>query len=175
MIKYLSTLIFSLFLLQGLAQDVSEKNFDRHELKLNLVNLIVFENVELNYEYIAGEDFTVGLAASYSWEEFSDFDFVFFPNARFYPSQAEAGTGFFTELSIPIFGFEDEECFFSPSSSSCTTENKVGVGVGVAAGYKLLSQKGFIGELFLGIGRSFDDFAPVSFIPRLGITFGKRF
>lgn len=175
MMKYLSTLVFCAFLIQGLAQDESEKKFDRHELKLNLVNLIVFENVELNYEYIAGEDFTVGLAASYSWDEFSDFDFVFFPNARFYPSQEEAGTGFFTELSIPIFGYEDEECFFSTNSVSCTRDSKVGIGVGVAAGYKLLSKNGFVAEIILGIGRDFDDSTSIDAIPRLGITFGKRF
>ncbi len=175
MMKYLSTLLFCFFLIQGMAQDESEKDFGRHELKLNLVNLIVLENVELNYEYVAGDDFTVGLAVNYWWDDFSEFDFIFFPNARFYPGHSDAGTGFFTELSIPIFGFQDEECFFSNSFSTCSTENKVGIGVGVAAGYKFISKKGFVGEIFIGIGRSFDDFAPVSFIPRLGVTFGKRF
>jgi len=165
-----------MFLLQGLAQDEAENKFGRHEVKLNLVNLIILENVELNYEYIAGEDFTVGLAANYWWEESSEFNFILFPNVRFYPSQEEAGTGFFTELSIPIFGYEDEdECFLSNNFFTCSTENKVGIGVGVAAGYKLLSQKGFIGELFVGIGRSFNDEVRIDFIPRLGVTFGKRF
>lgn len=173
--KYLSTLFLSILIIQGIAQDESEKNFGRHELKLNLVNLIVLENVELNYEYIAGDDFTVGLAANYWWDEFSDFNFIFFPNARFYPSQAEAGTGFFTELSIPIFAYDDEECFFSNSAVTCSEDNKVGVGVGVAAGYKLLSKNGFVAEILLGIGRDFDDSTSIDAIPRLGITFGKRF
>jgi len=173
--KYLSTLFLSLLLIQGMAQDESEKNFGRHELKLNLVNLIVLENVELNYEYIAGDDFTVGLAANYWWDEFSEFNFIIFPNARFYPSQAEAGTGFFTELSIPIFGYDDEDCFFSNNAVTCLEDNKVGIGVGVAAGYKLLSKNGFVAEIILGIGRDFDDSTSIDAIPRLGITFGKRF
>ena len=174
--KYLSTFLFCIILIQGVSQDESEKKLGRHELKLNLVNLILLENVELNYEYIAGEDFTIGLAASYLWDDFSDLNFILFPNARFYPSQAEAGTGFFTELSVPIFGYEDEEeCFLSNNFFTCPTENKVGVGVGVAAGYKLISRKGFVGEIILGIGRDFDDSSSIEGFPRIGITFGKRF
>jgi len=167
----ISLFAFSAF--HGFSQDNDSQNFGRHEMKVNLF-YAVLESASLEYEYIVNSDFTVGLGASYFFDvSSSEFEFIAVPNARFYPGNQVAASGFFTELSIPFYPWDDR--VYNRSTKKFEEDILIGVGVGVAAGYKLISKKGFVTELFFGIGRNFNNEINVELFSRFGVTFGKRF
>ena len=170
---FLSLFLLLLLTFSGFSQNESSSiDSARNELKINVIG-IIYESLELNYEYIAGEDFTVGLAANYWWDDGADINFIFFPNARFYPSEKKPAEGFFIALSVPIMNYEDSR--YNDATQRYEDVNTTNAGLGVAAGYKLLSRKNFVGEIFLGVGRNFEDNTNIDIIPRFGVTFGKRF
>ena len=157
--------------LQGYSQeDTQEKFTPQHEIKLNIVYTLA-EIVELNYELVLGEDFSVGLAANYWFDESARIDYQIIPNFRFYPLNQKPSAGFFIEANTSILGVTNEIYDFP---NEVEEESDVEFGMGVATGYKFISRNDFTTELYIGAGRVFgEDYN--QFYPRLGITLGKRF
>lgn len=147
-----------------------EKFKPHHEIKLNIVYSLA-EIVELNYELVLGEDFSVGLAANYWFDESARIDYQIIPYFRFYPLNQKPSAGFFIEANTSILGVTNEIYNFPYEMEE---ESDVEFGMGVATGYKFISRNDFTTELYLGAGRVFGgDYN--EFYPRLGITLGKRF
>lgn len=154
-----------------------------NELKLNLVYTIA-GFPELNYERILKDDMSVGVAVLVGLEGNSDYSFGIIPNYRIYFGSKKAN-GFFIEANAAIISNRAEYYNYDylayttylPGYVSYTNPiNKVytNFGLGAAAGAKFLTKNGFVGEVFLGVGRLFGNSVDDAY-PRAGITIGKRF
>jgi hypothetical protein len=150
-----------------------------NELKLNLVYTIA-GFPELNYERIIKDDMSVGLAVLVGLENNSEYSFGMMPNYRVYFG-AKKANGFFIEANAAIISnresYYDYNYTSYPAGHNPYTfrETKVNTnfGLGAAAGAKFLTKNGFVGEIFLGVGRLFGNSVDDAY-PRAGITIGKR-
>ena len=161
----------------ALAQEKEKITDDgNNELTINLA-YFVFEIVELNYERILMEEFSVGLAANYWFEERPDIEYMIAPFFRFYPIDSRRrASAFFIEGNFSVVGGTEYEYFYSPFGSGIPREeNYVRGGAGVAVGGKFLSKNNFVGEAYGGLGRIFGSDSWPEIYPRVGVTFGKRF
>ncbi len=183
--KQIATFIFGMaFATTALAQEKEKITGDgNNELKINMA-YFVFEIVELNYERILMDEFSVGVGASYWFDKYADIDFVVNPFFRFYPidTRRRAAT-FFIEGNAGIIGGTDRFYTYEPYDpvtgpypvQTYHEKSFVRGGAGVAVGAKFLSKNHFIGEAYLGIGRIFGAEGYTDTYPRAGINFGKRF
>jgi hypothetical protein len=143
-----------------------------NEIKLNLI-MTLFSFPEISYERVWGNNVGLGLSAGIPLEN-SNTNFQITPYGRFYFGES-AVKSFFIEGSMGILGrdvnvyqhSDDYSTFFS------TTRSTTDIGLGVAFGYKYVNSYGLIGELYLGLGRTFGDNSTI--YPRCGISIGKQF
>lgn len=174
----IQTILFSFALLcstQISAQDsVSVGSEGNNEIKFNVL-LPLLETVEIEYERIISPNTGVGVAASYWFNEDASLNFITTPYFRFYPSDKKRASNYFIEGNMAVVGYDKEFPVSNGSSMEIKEESSVKVGAGLAVGGKYITQSGFFGEAFAGVGRIFgsDDF--LEFYPRVGISLGKRF
>ncbi len=176
--KQFISFVFAALLVSSVFAQEKEKITDdgNNELKINLA-YFVFEIVELNYERILMEEFSVGLSANYWFDDQTNIDYMISPFFRFYPVDSRRrAAGFFIEGNAAIIGGRAYEYFYSPFGFGYNEEKDfVRGGAGVAVGGKFLSKNHFVGEAYAGIGRIFGSNNYPEVYPRVGITFGKRF
>lgn len=153
-----------------------------NELKLNLP-LAIAGIPEINYERILKDDMSVGVAILFGIEDDSEYKFGIIPNYRIYFGNKKAN-GFFIEGNMALMttqeridygylAYTDYAPGYEPDLSK-RFNTATSFGLGAAAGAKFLTKNGFVGELFLGVGRLFGN-NYVEAYPRAGITIGKRF
>ncbi|MDR2147735.1 MAG: hypothetical protein LBE91_14875 [Tannerella sp.] len=148
-------LIVGIFLSLSVFSQKSEdlkKSGGRNEIKLNLF-MTLFSYPEITYERI-WSNVGLGVSAGFPLEGSSPL-YQFIPYGRYYFAESSAKS-FFIEGNVEILGYGGAE-----------------LGLGIASGYKFVDKKGVIGEIYLGLGRTFgDESTPY---PRVGISIGKRF
>lgn len=154
------------------------RDIPQNELKLNLGTTIFGSFPEITYERILNSDISVGASLGVALEEdVYVANFLFSPYVRwFFGGNSENlrkyGAGFFIEANGGIFNTYEDELFYDGSSSQWKEESVMGAGLGLAVGWKYISQNNWVGEVYTGLGR---DFINDGAYPRLGITIGKRF
>lgn len=154
-----------------------------NELKLNLIYTIA-GFPELNYERIIKDDMSVGIAVLVGLEKNSEYSFGVIPNYRIYFGSKKA-SGFFIEGNAAIISNRDD--YYNYNGLAYTSyltghtpnfnpiyKTYTNFGLGAAAGGKFLTKNGFVGEIYLGIGRLFGSNS-IDAYARGGITIGKRF
>ncbi len=184
----LSTLIFLMTTNLLTAQDtlpVGDANSitQQNELKLNMFNLIAFKFTDLTYERLINEETSFGFGllfriGGYDEDIAYDRSFSFTPFYRKYFSRSYA-SGFFVEgFAMLNSGNEDVYNEFDQQSGNLirSEEKYTDFALGVSIGGKFISKRGFLAEIYGGIGRNFlnSDFAP-EVVPRGGISLGFRF
>ncbi|WP_178990761.1 DUF3575 domain-containing protein [Winogradskyella schleiferi] len=179
--------------LATLAQDDLQENIRQHEVKVNAFNLIIFKSVDFSYEYLIDSESSIGATVLFNLQDQEDRDFedgpvyaekfAFTPYYRRYFSSRYAW-GFFLEAfgmysiqedrdEIYIYDpiFDDYEYVYSDETSNS-------IAFGMAVGGKFVSKKGFLFEVFGGVGRNIstsNNDIGTEFVPRLGATLGWRF
>lgn len=165
----------------------------RHEVKLNLGSSVFFVFSEVSYEYLLNEDMTMGAAVGFGFDtDNSDgYSFKATPFARWFFGEwswfrghgmQHPSTGFFLEANGAL-GTKDGYTYIYLSTGSnnswkTESESMFTAGLGLAVGWKYLSQNNWTAELFTGLGRNIiydkneDD---VSLSARIGVSIGKRF
>jgi hypothetical protein len=145
----------------------------KNELKLNLFNFLLLYP-EISYERILADDLGVGVSAAFSLDNDIETNFQITPYFRFYFGSKPAKT-FFIEANMALVGFKEYDYdYLYPYYDYLEKEkNSVDFGLGLALGYKYYNRKGFTGEIYAGLGRTFSDYD--RFYPRVGITIGKQF
>src|SRR5690606_37133585 len=96
-----------------LGQDSGKITDDgNNEISVNL-GYLVFEIVELQYEHIINDEFSIGLAANYWFSTQENIDFLINPYFRFYPinTRRRAAT-FFIEGHAGIIGGRETEYYY---------------------------------------------------------------
>lgn len=175
------------------AQEDVQENPKQNELKVNAFNLIVFKSVDFSYEYLIDSESSVGASVLFNLQNRDDRDFedgpiynekfAFTPYYRRYFSSKYAW-GFFLEAfgMYSVQEDNDEDYLFNPVIDdyeyvySDGTSN--GLAFGMAVGGKFVSKKGFLFELYGGVGRNIftsNNDIGTEFVPRLGTSLGWRF
>ncbi|MDB4291991.1 DUF3575 domain-containing protein [Maribacter sp.] len=162
----------------GQAQD-NDRPQARNELKTNVTNLILLSFADLAYERLLNEESSVGVAILSNINQGSDNDliddyreFSITPYYRQYFSRGYA-KGFFVE-GFGMYNRGDANDFFGDDIIS---DNKyTDFALGVSIGGKFVTRRGFMVELYGGLGRNLlnADFAP-SLVGRGGVSLGYRF
>jgi len=185
--------VFALIInFSGFSQDNQKQSNDfdegQNELKINMTNLIIFKFADFTYERILNEESAVGVGLLYNLDTDNDGlnayrTFSLTPYYRHYFSRQYA-EGFFVEGFTMLHTGTDE--FFDEAAPNPNDPSGFGVfrdktftdlAVGISAGFKAVSKRGFVAEIYLGIGRDLlgntnDD---VEVVGRGGISLGYRF
>jgi hypothetical protein len=147
-----------------------DKILSNHELKLNALYLII-GIPEFGYEYLINEESGIGLNILLSIDSDIDFNFALTPYYRFYFGKKRAA-GFFAE-GFGMLNSYDSTDYDGQFDAESETDFALGIGVGA----KFLTNGGFIFEIYGGVGRNLitQNYYSEEFVPRFGITLGKRF
>ena len=176
-----TTLLFTLlFSFVSFAQngEESDTSLPQNEFRINMSNLIAFKWVDISYERILNEESAIGVGTLFTLdsdseglEEYRTFSIT--PYYRHFFSIKYA-KGFFVEA----FGMlhtskgEDEYLFDAPTREG---ENHTNFAVGISAGGKFVTKRGFVAEIYLGIGRDLLKDSTNEVVGRGGISIGYRF
>lgn len=169
-------------------QDDPRKD-DKHEIKTNMFNLIVFKAPQFSYEYLIDEESSIGASILFNLERAEDGSFIdgpyyyekfaFTPYYRRFISNNYA-RGFFFE----VFGMYNVQGDFKGTWDSnfedviYSDETSNNLAFGVSLGGKLVSKGGFTLEFYAGVGRNIllgNEDIGEEFLPRAGLSLGYRF
>lgn len=132
---------------------------------------------EVNYERYLADNMGLGVAGAYSFEKVDNMRlrYQIMPYARLYFGEKKA-CGFFIEANLGLIGQQSREIYYGVGGMTITDSSRksFNAGFGAAAGAKFLARNGFVGEVYLGMGRLFGNSITYAY-PRLGICLGKRF
>lgn len=148
-------------------------NMSRHEIRLDASEIIIFPNLELNYEYVISKYSGAGIALSYSldeeYDEYQKFSINPYYRQYFFNKKDFGARGLFVEGVLKIAGGEDYR--FDDMQPA---EDWFNVGAGLVVGQKWVSDNGFVFELQIGGGRYFNnDNGPEGFL-KGGVLIGYR-
>lgn len=175
----LSTLFFGTLS----AQDAGDPVNGRDEVKLNMFNLVVFKYLDGSYERVIDEESSFGVAALVNLGDDSDTfellrEFSITPYYRRYFSKGYAkgffveGFGMLNQTSDTFFVDFDE----ATQQSRFNDEKFTDFALGVSLGGKFISKRGFVAEVYGGIGRNlFNSENTIDVVGRGGISLGFRF
>ena len=161
----------------AVAQERKGGEFGSNEIKLNATNLIGFQFIDLTYENLINEDSSLGLGVLFYFgtEQDDYWDYRTFSLTPFYRQYFSEGyaKGFFVE-GFGMFNsgsYDDEATLFSADEDTFYD-----FALGISLGGKFVNKKGFMAEIYGGIGRNFfaGDNSP-EVVSRGGISVGFRF
>lgn len=177
---FTSVLMMSVIFL-GRSQDISNDSQSRDEFKLNAFNLIAFSYADLSYERLLTEEASVGVGVLFSIGGDNDVldyyrTFSITPYYRQYFSKKYA-EGFFVEgFGMLNAGEDNYYSYDDQGNGSNIGETYTDFALGISVGGKFVTKRGFIAEIYTGLGRNLlgDEFAP-EIVGRGGISLGYRF
>lgn len=150
-----------------------------NEVKLNALFMVIGA-FDVTYERLLNEESGVGLEVFIPFDSDikDDINYYVSPYYRLYFGEKYAagffleGFGMLSSVNDTYFEFSDE----FDSTPLIREETRTDFALGIGVGGKWVTNKGFVGELSLGVGRNFgnsdnsDDA-----VAKLGITVGYRF
>ena len=164
------------------ANSQEDEKQTNNEIKLNVAYLIA-GIPEVGYEYILNEESSVGADILFAIDNDADIRFAFTPYYRFFFGKKRAA-GFFVEGFGMLNTTEsyNDIYYYDPvygDTYDYSRENITDFALGVAVGGKFLTNSGFLFEIYGGVGRNLfnnnDYYSDYEFMPRFGVTVGKRF
>jgi len=175
----IATLIFSLSYAQ---EENLVRNENKHEFRLDALEILAIPNLEINYEYILNKYSGAGIAASVSldndYKEYQAYSISPYYRQYFLNKKDFGARGMFVEGLLRFAGGEVEtNNFNSPTPVNNTTNegNWFDIGVGLVVGQKWVSDNGFVFEVSLGGGRYLLDESNNEGFFRGGVLIGYRF
>lgn len=173
----LTTLIlFSIFSIQAQDNnDNTQQNFN--EVKLNGLYLVLGA-IDVTYERTLSEESGIGMSLFLPFGEDlnADVNYYISPYYRFYFGEKYAA-GFFLEGFGMLNSIDRVQFEFDALGNIINTNDSItDFALGIGFGGKWVTNKGFIGELNLGVGRNlFNNDTVDDFVGKLAITLGYRF
>jgi len=180
--RILTVLLFATFFYSN-AQDTTADVVDevrKNELKVNMTNLIGFKWADFAYERVINEESTFGASVLFALDNDDDSGldeirkFSLTPYYRHFFSKKYA-QGFFVEGFGMIHSGEDEFFVDDINGGRFTEQNYIDFAIGVSAGAKFVTKRGFVAEIYLGIGRDLLGKSEIEVVSRGGIALGYRF
>jgi len=188
----MKTVVLTVILIVTFNSDPQEKNVaetPHNEIKLNAFNLVVYQAIDLSYEYLQHENHTSGLGIFFKVNSAVPQDIPFRPEVdtnrnfsvtsyyRRYFSKKYA-KGFFMEG----FGMLSAGKFFTSIPTEdmfekFTSESYAIFRFGLTTGVKVVSKKGFAIDIYFGVGTTpkRNVMSDIELVSRGGVSFGYRF
>lgn len=168
--KYKLTSILFLFSFVLLAQqnDSSSKN----EIKINAAYLIG-GIPEFGYEHLINEESSFGVDLLFSIDSDTEIQFALTPYYRLYFGK-KPNAGFFAE-GFGMVNSSESSAYYYGFDMVYDASRETDFALGVAIGSKFITSRGFTFEFYTGIGRNLFNEYSTEVVPRMGVTFGKRF
>ena len=181
--KIAFTLVLCFGILSATAQEATTQEvLKKNELKINMSNLIGFKWVDISYEKVLNEESSIGVSTLisldsgvYGFGEYKKFSIT--PYYRHFFS-SKYGEGFFVEVFTMLHSGSEEVYYYEdfPYSESGYTENDyTDFAAGISVGGKFVTKRGFLAEVYLGIGRDLLGQSENEIVGRGGISIGYRF
>jgi len=158
-------------------------NPNQNELRINMSNLIAFKWVDLSYERVLNEESSIGVSTLFTLDNETDGldenrTFSFTPYYRHFFSKKYA-QGFFVEAFGMLHSGRDEYYVYyngtTELNGSTNDEKYTDFALGISAGAKFVTKRGFVAELYLGIGRDLLDKSDLEVVGRGGLSIGYSF
>jgi len=175
-------IILPLFLFLSFISFAQEEDQDpkKHELTMNALTLIASEWIDVSYEYLIDQESSFGVDLQFGLDSDANADgfrkFSLTPNYRRYFSGKYA-KGFFVEAFGMIHTYE--EYVFIDLFTVSELKTNTDFSLGISVGGKWVTPKGFVTEIFLGVGRNlFNNDSEYNFSDvagRVGVSLGYRF
>lgn len=161
-------------------QTKSLNGIGNNELRINLLMSLI-GLPELTYERYIADNMGVGLSVAVSLDKMENMSTrsIILPYYRLYFGSKKA-SGFFIEGNMALvrqkeldynYYYDNNGDYYQGDLYTRSTTN---FGFGAATGVKFLARNGFVGEVYLGLGRLFGESIAEGY-PRVGISLGKRF
>ncbi|HKJ06121.1 MAG TPA: hypothetical protein VJ970_01505 [Flavobacteriaceae bacterium] len=180
--KYILTLLIIVYSVSTHAQQHMDPDYypSTNELKINMSNLIGFKWFDVSYENILNEESSIGIGMLFSLddeqeglEEYRTFSVT--PYYRHFLSRGYA-EGFFVEAFTMIHSGKDEDYDYDNTSIRNNNDEKyTDFAVGVSVGTKYVTRRGFVAEVYAGIGRDMLGNSDIEIVGRGGVSIGFRF
>ena len=177
-------LIFILTIIVGFNLNAQETPEPKNELKINMSNLIGFKWLDVSYERILNEESSIGIGTLFNLDSNSESTgldeyrtFSITPYYRHFFSNKYA-QGFFVEAFTMLHSGKEEYYYyadFPPYNSMVSEEKYTDLAVGISIGGKFVTKRGFIAEIYLGIGRDMLGNSDIEVVGRGGVSIGYRF
>jgi len=182
----LFTLLFIVSLSLFAQNSENNNSLKKNELKINMSNLIGFKFFDVGYERILNEESSIGANLLFNLDNDSDATsldeyrtFSITPYYRHFFSNKYA-QGFFVEAFTMLHTAKDYDYdYFEPHTDPYYNDNGsdkyTDFAVGISAGAKWVSKRGFVAEIYLGIGRDLLGNNDDEVVGRGGVAIGYRF
>lgn len=180
--KIMLAAILSITSLSTYAQqiDITQNGQGDNELKVNVTNLIGFQWFDFGYERLINEESSVGVGILFSsadndsaLDEYRTFSLTPYYRHFFGKKYAQ---GFFVEGFGMIHSGKEEIFHHTLDANQTITEEKyTDFALGVSVGMKIVSRRGFVAEIYGGIGRDVFGNSNIEVVSRGGISLGYRF
>ena len=146
----------------------------QNEIKFDLFDGLILKSIEVSYEHFLNEESSIGVSALFNLDEGASFSYnektMFTPYFRHhFPSRTN--WNFFGEVFVGINSGEEKVI---PNGGVAFYEDYTDAALGVAIGSKYVSPKGFVIDIYGGLGRNLFDSLSPSIVPRVGINIGYR-
>lgn len=174
--KIIVSLALIAFSITAFGQNENAQN----ELKINMSNLIGFKWLDVGYERILNEESSIGFGtlisldhSSAGLDEYRTFSLT--PYYRHFFSDKHA-QGFFVEAFTMLHSGSNEYFYDDFDQQNGQTEDKfTDFAVGVSVGAKWVTMRGFVAEIYAGIGRDMLNQSDIEVVGRGGLSIGYRF
>lgn len=179
--KLILTTVLFIATLSTFAQESEDQEFfKKNELKINMSNLIGFKWLDVGYERILNEESSIGFGTLITLDsEIEGLDayrsFSITPYYRHFFSNKYA-QGFFVEAFTMLHSGE-EELYYNDfgSYNSYVEEKYTDLAAGISVGAKWITPRGFVAEIYAGIGRDLLGESDIEVVGRGGVSIGYRF
>lgn len=161
--------------IQATAQEVATGPSSFNEIKVNALYMVL-GIAEFSYERVLNDEAAVGISIAASFDDDVEWLGGVSPYYRWY-FYGKKASGLFMEGNAAVYSVETSFYEYDPLIGSVYKEEQsVGAGLGFALGYKLMSDNGWVGEVYAGVGRNMieTDHGYEAY-PRLGVSLGRRF
>jgi len=178
--KILFTALLLICSVVSFAQQNNNYSEMNNELKINMSNLIGFKWLDIGYERILNEESAIGFGTLISLDTSTEGldgyrTFSITPYYRHFFSYKYA-QGFFIEAFTMIHSGEDEYYSDFPPYDNVFKDKYTDLAVGISAGGKWVTERGFVAEIYLGIGRDMlNNSDSDEVVGRGGVSIGYRF
>ncbi|MCO4821409.1 MAG: DUF3575 domain-containing protein [Flavobacteriaceae bacterium] len=181
-----TSFLFLLLIVSISTLNAQEKNTDiknkQNELYINMTNLIGYKWLDIGYERILNEESSIGIGTLFSLDKDNqDLDsyrtFSITPYYRHFFSKKYA-RGFFIEGFAMVNSGENEYYTFDNITLDASYEEYTytDLAIGISAGGKFVSKRGFLAEIYLGVGRNLlGNNIDSEIVGRGGIAIGFQF
>ncbi len=153
----------------------------KNEFKINVSNFIIFKYLDVGYERILNEESTIGINILTNTDSKNNSDFDYYrtfsvtPYYRHFFGKKYA-QGFFVE-GFGMLHSRRSDGYYETSGLFIDDGKKItDVAFGVSTGAKFITNRGFVAEVYLGIGRNLTNTVDYdNIVGRGGISLGWRF